>query len=595
MKNNIELCNLYVWGYQPHTQISFNMAAEHILSEFSSNLDPFLFLFGISDNETDKKYQICLPPEANYINLQDFSELDILAEQYRKNAPDSEILNSHPIAEENNKRRIKVNAYRKSIQTILEKKGLYDDKSYFISFPTTINNFHVFTILSINKPMLQNIYSLKKDKIHGRYTIFNSLFSAVIDSLFVECNNALKDPENAFTVIGNYENQIFKNAGIKLMNSISARVTNNLVPKGLLQSCNEIAALKYEGAKGIGNMILASKNHENIKYLLKLSEPINFKEHRKVRKFLELSSNNFDIISDTERIYGLGTTKGTYNPMKENLFYIKFLDHHKWELYHNDFPMLRVCYSKSSYPKEKINKIKFTSDLDKIFGNIRNELKEELWDIIITATEQKHGTMIVISKEATEEAERLSGQCFKIVPQKIDNTLIKQITSIDGAVLIDENTTCHAIGVILDGIATSKGNSARGARYNSAIRYYEANKKKGNHSLMIVVISEDGMIDIIPDLLPKIKHSTILKNIEILKKLITEKSLDTKEYNKIKSFFHENRFYLNESECNLINDYKKRINEKFKKETKGAILNLNDFFPSPEMNDSYYEENGTKK
>jgi hypothetical protein len=34
-----------------------------------------------------------------------------------------------------------------------------------------------------------------------------------------------------------------------------------------------------------------------------------------------------------------------------------------------------------------------------------------------------------------------------------------------GGVLIDPNGTCYAIGVILDGIATTKGDPARGSRY----------------------------------------------------------------------------------------------------------------------------------
>ena len=89
-----------------------------------------------------------------------------------------------------------------------------------------------------------------------------------------------------------------------------------------------------------------------------------------------------------------------------------------------------------------------------------------------------------------------------------DNGLIKPITAIDGAVMCDFDGVCHAIGVILDGmtIGGSQEGSAqgaieskkleedisRGARYNSAIRY-----KNANPCSIICIVSEDGDVNII--------------------------------------------------------------------------------------------------
>ena len=52
---------------------------------------------------------------------------------------------------------------------------------------------------------------------------------------------------------------------------------------------------------------------------------------------------------------------------------------------------------------------------------------------------------------------------------------------------------CYSIGVILDGKATGRGTSTRGARYNSAIRYVESSP----YPCMAIVVSEDGMVDVI--------------------------------------------------------------------------------------------------
>jgi hypothetical protein len=84
---------------------------------------------------------------------------------------------------------------------------------------------------------------------------------------------------------------------------------------------------------------------------------------------------------------------------------------------------------------------------------------------------------------------------FPLSSKIVDEKQIQKLTSIDGSLLLLSNGECHAIGVILDGKATEQEDSSRGARYNSAIRYSQSIKGKINH--LIVVISEDGMIDFI--------------------------------------------------------------------------------------------------
>ena len=67
---------------------------------------------------------------------------------------------------------------------------------------------------------------------------------------------------------------------------------------------------------------------------------------------------------------------------------------------------------------------------------------------------------------------------------------------VDGAILVDPTGTCHAVGVILDGYASGKGDSSRGARFNSAVRYHETQSGE----CLVIIVSEDGMIDLIPRL-----------------------------------------------------------------------------------------------
>jgi hypothetical protein len=104
--------------------------------------------------------------------------------------------------------------------------------------------------------------------------------------------------------------------------------------------------------------------------------------------------------------------------------------------------------------------------------------------------------MIVVSKEAEEEAKRLGTQGTPITPRRAAPELMDNLTAIDGSVLLDTQGVCHAIGVILDGIAKEQqGDPSRGARFNSAIRYVGS---RAARSCVVVVISEDGRVDVIP-------------------------------------------------------------------------------------------------
>ena len=166
--------------------------------------------------------------------------------------------------------------------------------------------------------------------------------------------------------------------------------------------------------------------------------------------------------------------------------------------------------------------------------------------------------------------------------------MIKNITSIDGAIILDRHGVCHSIGTILDGIANNKGTSARGARYNSAIRYVENNKKK----CIAVIISEDGMVDLYPDLLPRIKKSQIE---EYLDRLIVQSQkdiVDSKEYHDIMYWFDRHKFYLSQEQCDKINQIKTTCNDKEKSDPYRVEILWNDLKSSPDMDDSYFiEEN----
>lgn len=99
--------------------------------------------------------------------------------------------------------------------------------------------------------------------------------------------------------------------------------------------------------------------------------------------------------------------------------------------------MLSVAFRMPSLYSKQINKEKFYSTLNRVFKGIDRDRLNDLWEITIEATKQKHGTILVITNAAKEETERLSEQSFKVKPVALNKSLMQQIKSIDGAVLLD--------------------------------------------------------------------------------------------------------------------------------------------------------------
>jgi len=210
--------------------------------------------------------------------------------------------------------------------------------------------------------------------------------------------------------------------------------------------------------------------------------------------------------------------------------------------------------------------------------------------------------MIVISSAAAEEATRFEEQStvlqepVRLTGELLNETLL-MLTSIDGALLVDPTGTCYSAGVILDGFAIKgKGTSARGARYNSAIRYiYGALTDHSKGECLAVVVSKDGTINLIRELHKRIYRSEITEQFERLRTAITGESVNPKEYYKAIFWLSDHRFYLSPDECGQLNQLKETTRVRLIEQEGGATTPA-DFKPDDEMNDTYfYDENDDGK
>lgn len=90
--------------------------------------------------------------------------------------------------------------------------------------------------------------------------------------------------------------------------------------------------------------------------------------------------------------------------------------------------------------------------------------------------------------------------------QAISTALLKRLTAIDGAVMVDLNCKAWACGVILDGETKVQGDLSRGARFNCTNSYvdflrchYKDEKAYVGAKVPVIgmVVSEDGMVNLL--------------------------------------------------------------------------------------------------
>ncbi|WP_334072655.1 MULTISPECIES: diadenylate cyclase [Paenibacillus] len=320
---------------------------------------------------------------------------------------------------------------------------------------------------------------------------------------------------------------------------------NQYYINNLLEKIDDISTRTYENSSPFGCILFLNKGHlqeksKLIHFTIKFQSQdcIELEDSKLIRKLLELTDSEKDLylISDGTHIYGLGEIKWSEledqlllkvefkGISKYSLSWITIRDDHQSNgklVTHNEQKVYRFERNLKILSKELINVVFKSPKLgeegyspEKFKAIMRSQFLNEAADykfdesikylerIVRKSKEQKHGTMVVITDydTAVSELVTLKKQSTLIEPTKIDPEYIKFITSIDGAIYFDIHGKCHAIGVILDGIARENlGDSSRGARFNSAYRYFEKItdlKKK----CLIVVISEDGIVDLIPEL-----------------------------------------------------------------------------------------------
>lgn len=256
----------------------------------------------------------------------------------------------------------------------------------------------------------------------------------------------------------------------------------------------------YEGSDANCEIIIpriySGRGKRNLELSIKLRNPIYFgaDEIRRIRKIMEIAKPPLKALLNHKK-YIIGFTE---SDVRKNESVVSILGKLNWKMSLRYADLIfsggvyRLSWYNSYYPYE----------FSKQILEITERQNKKINKIVEIVKRQTHGTTLIFSNTECikREANRLAKyeRGMLISPMDVDkrNDVVLNLSSIDGAMMLDYDCKCYAIGAILDGDAVVQGRTERGARYNSAKNYVERQKRDGN-IIFAIIISEDKTIDYI--------------------------------------------------------------------------------------------------
>ncbi|WP_432736058.1 DNA integrity scanning protein DisA nucleotide-binding domain protein [Maridesulfovibrio sp. FT414] len=261
----------------------------------------------------------------------------------------------------------------------------------------------------------------------------------------------------------------------------------------ILDAILGISKTKEEGAWARGDLIFIEPSELNvIHYMAKFpaNERPSLKNHKHVRKLLQSVENSGrKLVSDGKVVVGIASIGPTNNSISA---------HYKGDwgmLYLGGDPICSFADAKFSSTNYKPNLVQLEEvllELD-LSADTRHMLFQLVLQMITSANHRRHGCTLVL--DFNDVPVEIAGQTLE---EPLDmrepemRGLARALTKLDGAVHIGKDLKLHGFACLLDGQSVSGENRARGARFNSALRF---TAKYDN--LLVIVVSADKPVSLI--------------------------------------------------------------------------------------------------
>ena len=581
--------NLFMWAYQHAFRVAVKLRMNNVMEVLGvSKAGAECLLVGVKIPDHQNRNDVCVEPEDGKWPISLFDGLPDLIQAEITAHPWQNLLYSDAPSRRDHPENIRRDSIRRAVQQALASYDSDHGVQSFAGAPAPVEDHYVVPILQLPGVLFERFPPLRmpvSDDDHDDYFTFTgpaSLVHAAISEVLAVAHDALFQPDPGRNWCPRWPSaeEIGRRAAASFMYTPRVAIGDkSYYSSDLFERVNLISSLMYEGTKGMGRLLLAQPDSGAVNMSLKFAAPVPFHEPRWSRKVLQMASDRLALVADGEQIFGLGNLAADGDPWtSQDVFEIKFLDHHHWRLSCGDRIMLISKYGIPTLPQEAFSRARLLDTYQRLFPKTDQEDADRFFALYRAADDQHHGSMLVVAQDAESEADRLRGQGTRIEPTKLTPALYGQVSGIDGAVIVDPHGVCHAIGVILDGPARPECTPSRGARYNSGIRYVGA----ANTPRLAVIVSDDQTTDVIPVLRPRIQRSAIDKAIAELEAATSD------NYHPAIRWLDRHRFYLGPGQCDRINAALERIqNEPI--EVGEIRIQRPKFSPDPDLDDSYFE------
>jgi len=387
-----------------------------------------------------------------------------------------------------------------------------------------------YKLLSSARSRLSKTYKVIFILLRKEAREYNDLFEYIISYIFEkvkikeEFDDAfdsskkgylLKDFEERRFLLGKYANYFLNKNGLldsELLIELSAARYEGSDSEARIYFTNyNISTVEEFGDIGSETRVICKENMHTLRKLLELSKRdilYLYAEEKIINESNDFSKSSDERNKDSikKEIIISKLVKPCDEEKEPYDVYIKFYGFMHWSVIIGKKEKLK--YYHGTYEIGVSDKAEtYLNDIQKL-KKVNTEMVKDLVGIL---KNQRHGTSVIISDYGGNIESVVDHLCEMNRGIKLSSKIryssdisevsgwdkgqLLSITDIDGSLFMDLEGTCLAIGVIVDGIVTIKGDAGRGARYNS-IKNYVMQKQKKDGNYIGIVISEDRKINI---------------------------------------------------------------------------------------------------
>ena len=393
--------------------------------------------------------------------------------------------------------RTKREAVLRTVRGILRTYDSEHNARSFSGWPGQLGEYYVVPVLQFPEELFRRFRRCVTYPRENTYSVPPSFIHAAIEQVLDWAYEEIREDVPGGGIMGKSpppEEMVQKAATMFLYAPARAIGDNRFAVTSLFGRLNSLSTWMYEGTEGTGRLLLSQPTNKAVNMTLSFALLC-----RSLNQDGEESCSSWSLLTciywrTRREIWGLGRLAEKFDPWQtQDVFAIDFLDRYYWRLVCGDHTLLECKYAMPTLPSVTPSLDIAERGYSGTFPTASERSAECFMRLYKAASGLDHGSMLVVAQDAEREAKRLEQQGTRIQPVPMMPELFRHVSRIDGSVLVDPDGMCHAIGVVLDGRARSDCLPARGARYNSAVRYVHG----AAVGRLAVVVSDDGTVDVI--------------------------------------------------------------------------------------------------